>query len=460
MGKKRTKVFGHYILIDVIRWMGKEGWSAHEALRALTNLDIPVAMGTIKRQLVVGKVEGARISIRSSHVEQLKAARNSEPSSTAKENSPVITTATKPLRVPGATFPYRHQLREIGCKWVKENGNKGWFAPTMEIWNRACNIVGHPATDPSADLLNTLGAEQPEPTIHSTIDNERLSMLSDKIEELEGQIAEMKETAGRMCKTLEIKTGDGKVVKLKDVVLPKTFERVLALANARRNILLVGPAGCGKTHLGELIAKSLGLEFGSVSCTSGMSESHLLGRSVPNVTTGKNKFQSTQFLEMYENGGVFLLDELDAADPNLLLAINSAIANNYCNVPNRPEAPVAKRHKNFVLIATANTFGRGATRMYAGRNQLDEATLDRFRIGTVECSYDEAVELFLCPDDELRTHLQTIRQRIEANKLRRIMSTRFIADAYVMQQTANWTIETIVQVFTDGWTEDEKVKIR
>ena len=81
-------------------------------------------------------------------------------------------------------------------------------------------------------------------------------------------------------------------------------------------------------------------------------------------------------MRCYEHGGVFLLDEIDACDSNTLLAINLAIANGYCNVPNRHGNPVAHRHPNFIVIATANTLGRGATRSYAGRNQLDEASLE------------------------------------------------------------------------------------
>ena len=81
------------------------------------------------------------------------------------------------------------------------------------------------------------------------------------------------------------------------------------------------------------------------------------------------------------NGGVFLFDEIDAADANVLLVVNSALANGRMSVPSRHDQPVAKKHSEFVCIAAANTFGRGADRVYVGRNELDEATLDRFRIG-------------------------------------------------------------------------------
>lgn len=267
------------------------------------------------------------------------------------------------------------------------------------------------------------------------------------------------DAAGQTTKTLKIEKWDGTVHTLKNVVLPKVFNDVLDLAKCRRNILLVGPAGCGKTHLAGLIAETLGLQFGSVSLTSGISESHLLGKAMPNLTSGESNFQGTDFVTCYEKGGVYLLDEFDAADPNLLLCINSALANGYCNLPNRPKKARANKHADFIPIATANTFGRGATRQYSGRNQLDEATLDRFRIGIVECNYDPAIEAAVCPDSDLRGRLQQIRLNIEEAGLRRIMSTRFLQDAFIMKSVVNWDNDKIVKTFFEGWTEDEKSKV-
>jgi len=296
------------------------------------------------------------------------------------------------------------------------------------------------------------------------------------------------ETSNSRVKTIEIKKPDGKVVKLKNKVLPKVFDRVLALAQCRRNILLVGPAGCGKTHLAKLVAETLDLDFGSISCTAGMSESHLLGRSTPNVTTGESVYNGASFIDCYEGGGVWLFDELDAADPNLLLCINTALANGYVNIPNRRKKPRATKHPDFVCIGTANTFGRGANRIYAGRNQLDEATLDRFRIGIVECDYDLSVEMSICPNIggqpdrswhwpaeslnghvdinrlvnrgyNLRETLQFIRHQISKTGLRRIMSTRFIEDAYIMMSQGDWSIKDVLDAYFEGWSDEEKAKV-
>ena len=211
--------------------------------------------------------------------------------------------------------------------------------------------------------------------------------MSEDITKLQTELETVKKIASSSVREIVIKkqTPDGtKVKRIKDVVLPSIFDDMLSLAQARRNILLVGPAGCGKTHSAKLVADSLGLNFGSISCSGGMSEAHLSGKSVPNISKGISVFQSTEFLQCYEEGGLFLLDELDAADGNVLLVLNSAIDQGYFPVANRSKQPRAERHPDFVLVATANTFGRGASRMYMGRNQLDEATLSRFHIGTID----------------------------------------------------------------------------
>jgi len=253
--------------------------------------------------------------------------------------------------------------------------------------------------------------------------------------------------------SVEITVADRPAVEV-DLAHEKLTEAV-ELAVQGMNVLLVGPSGCGKTFLAEQVAETLGLSFATISCTGGMSEGHLTGRLLPTGEGGRFEYHRSPFVRSFEEGGVFLLDEIDAADENTLLVLNQALANGALPIPQRTAAPSAGRHSDFVCIAAANTYGTGADRVYVGRNQLDDSTLDRFRIGTLELDYSETVEQSLCPDDELRERILGIRRKAREAKLRRVVSTRFLEQAYVMLR-AGWTIPRILEALTSGWSDAEK----
>ena len=278
-----------------------------------------------------------------------------------------------------------------------------------------------------------------------------LARLTERVKALEEQDPVPRE--------ITIRRPDGTTGHVEGHVHP-AFEEVLELATARVDVFLPGPSGCGKSHLAKQIAEALGLRFGSISCSAGMSEAQLLGRLVPAGENGQFVFLPPEFLECYENGGVFLMDELDAADANVLLVINSALANGYLSVPARHDKPRAERHPDFVCIAAANTFGHGADRQYVGRNQLDEATLDRFRIGTVPMDYDDSLERALCPSAELYRRLKRYRERVRENRLNRVVSTRFMVHAYKMVAGLGWTMEQVDAKLFAGWREDEVLKVQ
>ena len=128
--------------------------------------------------------------------------------------------------------------------------------------------------------------------------------------------------------------------------------------------------------------------------------------------------------------------------------------------PSADDNPVATRHPDFVCIAAANTWGRGADREYVGRNELDASTIDRFLMGTVPMDYDESLERQLCPDAQLYERLRGYRERIRQNRLERIVSTRFIAQAYVKRNCCGWSDERIDSKLFQSWREDEVRKVK
>ena len=242
-------------------------------------------------------------------------------------------------------------------------------------------------------------------------------------------------------------------------VFHEAFAEVLELATLGMNVFLVGPTGCGKTHLAQQIAQALGLRFGIISGTAGTTEAEFTGTSYPNISTGESVFITTDFVECFENGGVFLLDEADALDPNCFLKINAALANGVLPLPKRHSKPVARKHDSFVCIVAANTFGHGATREYCGRNKLDDATVDRFRAGTVEMGYDAGVETrYACPDHDVYTKFKSWRDNIESNKFRRVLSTRVMRDFYKLHR-AGWDMERIADKLVAGWSDKEAIAV-
>jgi hypothetical protein len=293
------------------------------------------------------------------------------------------------------------------------------------------------------------------------------AILGDVLEAVNAKCRQLAVTLAEHVDTRLDKLMVPKVVLLKsetterviDGVTHAAFPRVLQLAAARCNIFLPGPSGCGKTHLSRQVADALGLEFGIISFSEGVSETKIVGRVLPNLSTGQSVYEPSEFVTRFEQGGVMLLDEIDSADANVLLKINSAIGNGYLAL-DRQENPIASRHADFVCIAAGNTFGHGADMEYTGRTRLDMATLDRFRIGTVPMDYDPELEKTLCPDADLRKVLQGWRAKIREHGIRgRILSSRFLQDAYRMTQVASWTLREIEEAYFAGWKRDEKLKV-
>lgn len=159
------------------------------------------------------------------------------------------------------------------------------------------------------------------------------------------------------------------------------LETLLRVISADLPCLMVGPLGSGKSHAGCQVADALHLQFYCRSVCDLTSEVALLG-----YMDAQGNYVRTLFREAYEHGGVFLLDEIDAGNPAMLLVLNSSLANHHCAFPDA----MIERHADFRLIAAANTYLTGADRQYVGRNQIDAATVNRFFF--LDWPYDESLE--------------------------------------------------------------------
>ena len=218
----------------------------------------------------------------------------------------------------------------------------------------------------------------------------------------------------------------------------KKLETLIKLVDAGQNVLLVGPAGTGKTKSAEQVSEALGLPFGCISVGSQTSKSDLLGYMDAN-----GNYVSTEFRRAYENGGIFCMDEIDAGNSNVLIVLNSALSNGVCSFPDK----VVKVHENFRFIGTANTYGNGADRMYVGRNQLDSATLDRFIVldWYIDESLENAMEKPYKKHKEWLRAVRRLRDEVNQNQVRAVISPRMTMRCLVAYQIGN-TVEDVVDM--------------
>lgn len=178
-------------------------------------------------------------------------------------------------------------------------------------------------------------------------------------------------------------------------------------------VYLAGPAGSGKNHTVEQIAKELGWNF--YFSNSIQQEYKLTG-----FIDAGGDYHDTEFYKACtdEEECVFFLDEIDASIPEVLVLLNAAIANGYFEFPNG-----RVDFDNVHFVAAGNTVGSGADDKYTGRMVLDSATLDRFAI--IEFDYDRTVELKLTNGNvDLVDFVKDLRHTIEQKGIRHTVSYR------------------------------------
>lgn len=315
-------------------------------------------------------------------------------------------------------------------------------------------VVPVPATPPAVTAAPVVTGGDPLAALSALRDLLGVKVDTASIREM--VLAEVKAALeGTPIVRFGIERADGTVKVVEGHVRPE-FKAMLIRVKARKNVLLVGPAGSGKTHFAHQVAEACGMQFASVSCTAGMSESSLSGWLIPGEG-GEFQFLDSDFVRIYENGGVFLFDEVDAADANTLLFINQALANGSFYLPQRKGRTLVKRHADFVCIAAANTWGTGSNGAYAGRERLDEAFLDRFRAGRMSIDYDTTFER-KAVDPELLAWGWAVRKRIRDLKMQRVMSTRFLLDATDLLACGE-TIDGIKDAFFLDWKADDRAKV-
>lgn len=213
-----------------------------------------------------------------------------------------------------------------------------------------------------------------------------------------------------------------------------------AIINAGiRNIWMVGPAGCGKTTICQEVGKNAEMPVTVIPCGAGTSATTFLGYKYP-------EREGTPFVHAFAQEGIIVLDEFTSLEAQVAQIVNGALANDELT----STIGTFHRHEKCIIIATSNTFGNGADRMYVSNNQLDASTIDRFAGGILEIDYSKEYEQQY--DAEVVRYVWNLREIIKRNGLRKVASTRsIIAGCKLKTGGLDWKGS-----LTTNWTKDEK----
>src|SRR5919198_135812 len=146
-------------------------------------------------------------------------------------------------------------------------------------------------------------------------------------------------------------------------VLSKAFETKLF-------VLIIGPKGTGKTTLVRKFASQMKKELYSVNFSLRTRESHLIGTKT--LEKGEISFVEGILVKSMRDGNMLYLDELNAAEADVLLRLDEALDDRRQLVLKEAEGQIVNAAADWFVIATINPLS------HVGTKELPPQLLSRF----------------------------------------------------------------------------------
>ena len=298
-------------------------------------------------------------------------------------------------------------------------------------------------------------------TINSAVTSQR-GELMEEISEARGTIyAEVDKRISELRRPIQVHIND-RPVKTVTGITHEVFSDVLEAVKHFSMVLMVGPAGTGKSYIAKQVATALGYdtdagshEWSYVCGNADLTVSQMTGRIDAN-----GNFLDGKFNRAFEEGGALCVDECFRFDPCVGVLFNPMTdGQGYLPLANHPQKSHLKRHNKNVMFFIDNSWGQGNSFDYVASQKQDNAWLDRLDGVKVSVDYDKSIERALVGDFiDTGRMLWDLRSRIKTEGLNRIVSTRRFQDANKWR-TVGKSNADILDKFTTGWSDEEVAKV-
>jgi len=156
--------------------------------------------------------------------------------------------------------------------------------------------------------------------------------------------------------------------------------KLLKCYNLGLNVLLIGPAGTGKTEAIRKAAEILKKPLRIIPCSLRTREHHIIGR-LDTDEKGNLYFKKGPLILSMEEGGILYLDELNTSEPDTLVRIDEALDHRKeVNVEGR----TFKAREGWFCVASINPLDR----LHLGTKMLPAQIISRFPV-KLELSYPD-----------------------------------------------------------------------
>lgn len=233
-------------------------------------------------------------------------------------------------------------------------------------------------------------------------------------------------------------------------VQEKTWNYLVRNILKKKNTLLLGPTGTGKTDIIIRIAKALNIELNIYDMGAMIDPlTDLLGTH--RIKDGNSVFDYAKFVTDVQKPGIILLDELSRAPlmtNNILFPCLDHRRTLNIEIAGSTDVRAVKVHPDCVFIATANI-----GQEYSGTNDIDAALMNRFN----------ALQVEYLPQN-IEEQILNVRTGIELDKASKILNVaNAIRDSYLKQNISKpiSTRETLecAELVVDGFLLKDAVNL-